>query len=185
MNVPNLLTVIRFSLIPLFGYFLFKEQYVVAVVLFLLSGLTDILDGYIARKYGLVTSWGKFADPLADKLMQITALILLCVVHKLIPYIVLLIVMAKELLLGAGMLFLYKKQNVIASANWYGKAATVIFYVAIVMTIVLKRIEKLKDPQADILVGVLIALAVVSTLFAFFMYAMEFRKIRKGDSTVS
>jgi len=106
-------------LIPVFGYYLLEGQYKVAVFLFLLSSLTDILDGYIARKFNMVTPWGKLADPLADKLMQLTATILLIIQEK-IPLIILFVVAAKELLMGAGSIFLYKKKNYVVSSNWYG-----------------------------------------------------------------
>jgi cardiolipin synthase len=99
-----------------------------------LGGITDVLDGYIARKFNLITSFGKLADPLADKMMQITALVLLTMQQK-IPAVILIIVIAKEAFMGAGSILLYKKENFVVSANWYGKLATVIFFVAIIFTL--------------------------------------------------
>ena len=166
MNIPNFLTVIRFILVPVFGVFMYTEQYYVAVALFIIAGATDVLDGYIARKYNLITPWGKVADPLADKLMQITALLMLTINTKL-PKVVILIVIAKELFMVIGGILLYKKDNFVVSANWYGKAATVIFYMAIIMVI-------FNIPYANQVV----AFAVIFTLFAFFMYSLTYRKIR-------
>lgn len=166
MNIPNILTAIRFIIIPVFGYYLFREQYPVAVALFLLGGLTDVLDGYIARKFNMITSWGKIADPVADKLMQITALVLLSIKNSNLV-VVLIIVIAKEIFMAIGSLLLYKKENIVASANWYGKMATVVFYFAIIMII-------FNAPYSNFFV----VLAVLSTLFAFFMYTMQYRKIR-------
>lgn len=171
MNLPNLLTLLRFAIIPFFGLYLFKENYAVATALFLLGGLTDILDGYIARKYNLVTAWGKLADPAADKLMQITALVLLTLQHK-IPIIVLIIIMAKEALMGVGSLFLYKKDNVVVSANWYGKMATVVFYFAVIMIIF--------NAPYSLISNIFIALALCSTLFAFVMYVYSYSRMRKS-----
>ena len=77
MNIPNLLTIIRFILIPLFVYFYFSnEQFSleIAAIVFILSGITDTLDGYIARRFNQVTRLGTVLDPLADKLMLITVL---------------------------------------------------------------------------------------------------------------
>lgn len=162
VNIPNILTAVRFVIIPVFGYFLYKEQYHTAVVLFLIGGLTDVSDGYIARKFNMVTSWGKLADPLADKLMQITALVLLTVQEK-IPKVILIIVVAKEAFMGAGSLLLYKQKNVVVSANWYGKVATVVFYFAIIMII-------FKAPYNQLF----IIIAVLATLFAFFMYSLTY-----------
>jgi len=147
---------------------LFNEFYTAAAILYSFGGLTDILDGYIARKFNMITSWGKLADPVADKLMQITAIMLLTIQKKL-PIIVLIIVAAKEAFMGLGSFVIYKKKNIVVSANWYGKMATVIFYFAIIMIIFDVR-------YSEIFVG----LAVFSTLFAFFMYSMSYAKIKKS-----
>ncbi|MGI6778318.1 MAG: CDP-alcohol phosphatidyltransferase family protein [Acetivibrionales bacterium] len=170
MNLPNILTGIRFILIPIFGYYLYREQYTTAVVLFLLGGITDVLDGYIARKYNLITSWGKLADPLADKLMQITALILLTIQHK-IPVLILVIITTKELLMGLGSILIYRNKKYVVSANWYGKMATVIFYFAVAAIIIFD----LNSLYNNIFIGI----AVLCTLFAFFMYLLSYIRINK------
>ena len=169
MNVPNILTAIRFLLIPIFGYFLNIEQYYIAVLLFLIGGITDVLDGYIARKFNLITSFGKLADPLADKLMQITALVLLTT-KEMIPPVILIIVVAKEAFMAAGSILLYRQDKVVVSASWYGKLATVVFYFAIVMII-------FKGPFNQIF----IVLAVLATLFAFTMYSLTYKKIKMSS----
>lgn len=174
MNIPNILTAIRFVIIPVFGYFLYKGPgyYVTALSLFLLGGLTDVLDGYIARKFDMITSWGKLADPVADKLMQITALVLLTMQER-IPMVVLIVVVAKECFMGLGSIFLYKKENHVVSASWYGKLATVVFYVGVIAVIVFN----LKEPYSGILMGI----AVLPTLFAFVMYSFTFNRIRRDS----
>lgn len=179
MNVPNILTALRFVLIPVFAYFLYTEHYVTAVILFLAGGLTDVLDGYIARKYNLVTSWGKIADPMADKLMQMTALVILSCSGK-IPVELLAIILAKETFMGIGAIVLYKQDNYVVSANWYGKLVTVVFYLAIVMLIFDKPFNQW------ILLGVpfnrlFFFLAVLSALFAFFMYVKAYQKIKRKN----
>lgn len=182
MNIPNILTGIRFLLVPVFGYYLLKEQYFAAILLFAIGGITDVLDGYIARKFDMITSFGKLADPLADKLMQITALVILSVQpNPLIPVPVAIIVVAKEIFMGIGSALLYKKGNTIVSANWYGKLSTVIFYFAIIATIIVKM-ERFNNSYTDILVGIFIVIAVIATLFAFLMYSLTFRKITKQSN---
>ncbi len=167
MNIPNFLTAIRFLLIPVFGYYLHVMDYYKAIAMFLLAGLTDVLDGFIARKFNMITTWGKLADPIADKLMQITALAFLTL-QKKIPPIVLIIVIAKETFMGVGTILLYKQDNVVVSANWYGKMATVVFYLAIIFAVFNKD-------YSDIFVFI----AVIATLFAFFMYSLKFVYIRR------
>lgn len=174
MNIPNILTLIRFVLIPVFGYYLYIGEFYVAVALFLAGGLTDVLDGLIARRFNMVTSLGKLADPLADKLMQITALVLLTIQHR-IPILVILIVIAKEGLMGAGSVLLLKRRNYVVSANWYGKMATVVFYIAIVASIVNEQFNIFSEMFSNIFIGI----AVLATLFAFLMYYLSFIRINK------
>lgn len=178
MNIPNILTVMRFIIIPVFGFYLHNEQYYISIFLFTLGGITDILDGYIARKYNLITSFGKLADPLADKLMQLTALVLLTI-QNLIPVVFLIIIVAKEVFMIMGSISLYKKENLVVSANWYGKLATVIFYFVIVMIFILEGFEV---PNSSIFIDVGTGIAVLFTLFAFFMYSVEYKKIKNTSN---
>jgi len=180
MNVPNILTILRFALIPLFAGYLSTRHYVAAVIIFLVGGLTDVLDGYIARKYNMVTSWGKIADPLADKLMQLTAMVILSIVLKLIPIELIAVVLAKEIFMGIGALVLYKQFNYVVSANWYGKATTVVFYLAIIMMLFNEPFGRWR------ILGVpfnllFFILAVVMALFAFSMYIRSYLKIRQQN----
>ncbi|HHW32293.1 MAG TPA: CDP-diacylglycerol--glycerol-3-phosphate 3-phosphatidyltransferase [Clostridiaceae bacterium] len=165
MNVPNILTAIRLLLIPSFAYFLYIESYKIAILLFALSGLTDILDGYIARRFNLVTSWGKLADPLADKLMQIAALIILTI-QGYIPLFILITVILKEIMMGIGSIILLKKKKYVVSANWYGKLATFVFFIAIIMIM-------LDMPYSNYL----IIAAFAFTIFAFINYVISYFKI--------
>lgn len=177
MNIPNIITVLRFVLIPIFGYFLITGQYLIGVVLFIIAGFTDVLDGLIARRFNMVTSWGKFADPIADKLMQVTALVVLAM-KGIIPLAIIVIVVAKEGLIAIGSILLYEKDDIVVTANWYGKMATVVFYLAIVMAIIF-RINNLVSPFADILVNTFMVVAVLSSLFALLMYFLTYKKIHK------
>ncbi|MFO7154584.1 MAG: CDP-diacylglycerol--glycerol-3-phosphate 3-phosphatidyltransferase [Caldicoprobacter oshimai] len=165
MNIPNILTVIRFCLIPVFIYVFYnpdiQNNVLWGIVVFIVAGATDLLDGYIARKYGLITKWGKLMDPLADKLMLITVLISLYV-KGIIPAPIILIVFVKEFLMIAGAAFLYKNRNIVVEANFFGKAATASFYVAVVATV-------LKLPYYNILLYI----AVVLTLIALVQYGYK------------
>jgi len=184
-NIPNVLTTLRLLIVPFLGYFMYTEKYIISIILFALGGFTDILDGYIARKYNMMTKWGKVFDPLADKSMQITALALL-VVHHFIPIIVLIIVVSKEALMIMGGILLYRKGKTVIGANWYGKLATVFFYFAILATIILS-LESLSNGYTSIAINVAIGLAVLCTLFALLMYIIiyfKFTKIYDKNSTL-
>ena len=93
-HVPNILTIIRFLLIPLIVFYIFTGNYIFAFIFFTLSGLTDIADGFIARKFNLISNFGKLMDPLADKLTQIATLASL-VFANIIPIWILLSYMEK------------------------------------------------------------------------------------------
>ncbi len=139
MNLPNILTLTRFFLIPGFIYVVFcypgaASGLIAGMAIFAFAGLTDLLDGYIARKYDMVTTWGKLMDPLADKLMLITVLVSLTI-KQLIPPFVVIVVIVKELLIIAGAAFLYKSQKVVVQANYFGKAASTAFFLAVVAVI--------------------------------------------------
>lgn len=136
MNLPNMLTLFRIILIPVF-VLVFRSghglSYQLALGIFLLAGLTDLLDGWIARKYNLITPFGTLMDPLADKLMLITVLICLAL-QSMIPYWVVAVVVLKEaVMIGGGIYLYYSKANIVIPANKFGKAATAAFYLAIIL----------------------------------------------------
>jgi cardiolipin synthase len=165
MNIPNMLTAIRFCLIPVFIFIFYNpnisNNVFWGIVVFGIAGITDFFDGYIARKYNLVTKWGKLMDPLADKLMLITVLISLYV-KGVIPKGVIVIVFIKEFLMIVGAFLLYKNREVVVEANFYGKTATAAFYVAVIAKVLNLRF-------ADILLFI----AVVLTLIALVQYGYK------------
>ena len=180
-HVPNILTIIRFILIPFIVYYITKEEYVLSFILLTLSGLTDILDGFIARKFNFITNFGKLVDPLADKLTQISILATL-VILKIIPSWILFIVILKEAIMIAGASFLYGKELVVSS-KWFGKLATVLFYIAIVCSFGIKywntSIYNSLDPSSILLPQFEIYiyyLALISTIFSLIMYFITFYK---------
>lgn len=167
--VPNTLTIIRFLLIPVIIFFIFSGNYILAFVFFTISGLTDIADGFIARKFNLISNFGKLMDPLADKLTQIATLASL-VLTNIIPIWILLIVLLKEFIMICGASFLYGK-NVVVYSKWYGKLATVLFYVAIVVSLLLKQFE-LTGIWENLDLG-LYTLALLTTIFSLLMYVKD------------
>ena len=107
-HIPNILTIIRFFLIPFIIIFALQSNYIVATIFLVLSGITDVVDGFIARKFNFITDFGKLMDPLADKCTQIATLLVL-VIQGIIPAWILVIVIIKEIMLVAGASFLYGK----------------------------------------------------------------------------
>ncbi|URZ02962.1 CDP-diacylglycerol--glycerol-3-phosphate 3-phosphatidyltransferase [Clostridium felsineum] len=132
MNIPNLLTLFRLFLIPCFIFAFFSNSnncLINSAIIFFTAGFTDILDGYIARKFNEITKYGTVLDPLADKLMLLTVLTCLSI-KGYIPILILIIMLAKEFSMIIIGIFLYGK-NIVIPANIWGKISTLIFYVAI------------------------------------------------------
>lgn len=177
LNLPNVLTILRFFLIPLFVLVFFssvKYNYLIAIGVFLLSGLTDVLDGFIARRYNMVTEFGKLFDPLADKLMILT--VLWCLAYKgYVPSIVFYIILFKELFMIVGSVILYGRIKIVVSANIYGKIATVLLYIAIISLLLNMKISLY-----------ILMIAVVFAIFALIVYTVkylsEYKKLKSTSN---
>ncbi len=166
-HVPNILTIFRFILIPFIVLNLANDKFVAAFVIFTISGLTDILDGFIARKFNFITNFGKLIDPLADKCTQIITLATLAI-KDIIPMWIIIIVILKEFIMVIGASFLYGKELVVSS-KWYGKLATVLFYIAIVCSLFIKEFNFTFNFSIYIYY-----LALISTIFSLLMYIKAF-----------
>jgi len=164
MKLPNILTVFRILLIPVFIFLFFSEMdnnLLYAFFVFAIAGVTDVLDGYIARKYDMITDLGKVLDPLADKLMLLSVLFCLTSM-SLIPLWILVLMIIKELLMIYGAIRLYfSKTQIIIQSNYYGKLATLAFYLAI--TLVLLELK-------GIIPVIILYFAVVVATIAFVNY---------------
>ena len=128
MNLPNKLTILRVILIPFFVVFMLFDitgaaDKWIALVIFCVASLTDMLDGKIARKYNLVTNFGKFMDPLADKLLVCTALICLTSMNRL-KVIVVLVIIAREFIIS-GFRLVASDNGIVIAASYWGKFKTV------------------------------------------------------------
>ena len=140
MNLPNQLTLFRVILVPFFVFFLLQSEIYsyfkwIALVIFAVASLTDLLDGKIARKYNLVTTFGKFMDPLADKLLVCSALIALIPLEA-IPAWATIIIIAREFIISGFRLVAAEKGVVIAASYW-GKVKTTVQMVMVCVMLVI------------------------------------------------
>lgn len=173
VNIANLLTLLRICMIPLAGYMFYISAFKLAAAVFFAACFTDVLDGFLARRLNLVTDVGKLLDPLADKGMQLTVLISLAFCGRM-PFAAVVIVLLKELLMFFGGLFLYRKK-IVVSANWYGKAATVLI-AACVMSVLL-----FYEKMSPALLFTVQWLPVLAAIFAFLLYFRSFMlTVREG-----
>lgn len=135
-TIPNLLSLLRLAMIPLLLWlYLEKEAYLWTAAVVVLSGITDIVDGIIARKYDLISDLGKALDPVADKLTQIAMLYCLGISFPEVQ-ILLVILVAKEVITGIMSLVSIRRTGKVEGAQWHGKVTTVLLYAMIIDRIV-------------------------------------------------
>ncbi|MBR5521062.1 MAG: CDP-diacylglycerol--glycerol-3-phosphate 3-phosphatidyltransferase [Oscillospiraceae bacterium] len=147
MNLPNKLTMLRFCLVPVFMVFMYIDNpysYLIALIVFAAASFTDFLDGSIARKYNMVTDFGKFMDPLADKLLTTVALIYLCL-NGMCHEVVICIVLAREFAVSGIRLIAAAnpKGGKVIAAGMMGKAKTVLQMVASMLGLLLMALNSL------------------------------------------
>ena len=177
MNLPNKLTILRVILIPVFLVVLFllpapANRYI-AVAIFVVASLTDFLDGYLARKWNMVSNFGKFMDPLADKLLVMAALVSMVQLGDLPSWVVILI-LAREFAI-TGFRTLAMEANIVMAASWWGKVKTTVQMVMIILVL-------LDLPFAGIsaIETILIGLAVFFTILSGADYIIKNKQVLRG-----
>ena len=178
MNLPNMLSLLRLCMVPLYVIVYFsgmKNAHLLALLVYALATFTDFLDGYLARKNNCITNLGKVLDPLGDKMLT-TAVLVCLLIDGIIPGWIVLIIVAKEVLMGLGGLVIHRKAKVeIPPSNYIGKTATVLFFVVCAILMLF---------NIDHTVAVaLVSLAVAVSLAAFVSYLCRFIRIMKLSKT--
>jgi len=167
MNLPNKLTTLRVIMIPFFVFFLLWQNgenhtfRMIALALFIIASLTDLLDGKIARKYNLVTDFGKFMDPLADKLLVCSAMICLIEKGQLAAWIVIIII-AREFIIS-GFRLVAADNGIVIAASYWGKFKTV-FQMLMVIVLILNIPNSFFAVLGTVLTYIALALTVVSLI---------------------
>ena len=174
-TIPNILTYIRFLLIAPFAYFFLNENYLPAALCVGFSGLSDCLDGFVARKFNQVTSLGKILDPIADKLTLLVVVVCM-VVYVPVVLPVLIVLLLKDVAMLAGGTDLIKKGLTPPAAKWYGKVGTILFYISVCIIVFIKAVFS-KDYYA--LDFILLSLTAVSMLFALYKYGIIYFQMIK------
>lgn len=179
MNLPNKLTVLRVILIPFFVAFLllspgndtFKW---IALAIFIVASLTDMLDGKIARKYNLITDFGKFMDPLADKLLVCSAMICLIELER-IPSWIVVIIIAREFVISGFRLIAADNGRVIAASYW-GK-----FKTTFQMIMVILMIADLPIDAVQLLTQIIMWVALALTIISLVDYLVKNKDVMSGE----
>lgn len=176
-NIPNILSVIRIILVLVFVVVFFLPiSKIWALIVFLTAGATDVVDGFLARKFNWITDLGKILDPFADKLMQCTVLVCLCI-ENVVPIWFLLIFFAKEimtLLLG---FIAIRRRSVVVVSKWYGKASVCLFYATIFLAVIFRYLCNWNIEGLNQLL--LFLPAAIMAVFAFGAYIGYYSKLSK------
>lgn len=178
MGIPNILSVCRILLIPVFLWVYLAADapggFLLAACILLASGLTDLLDGWIARRFHMVTALGRVLDPLADKLTQATVCAVLAIRYPQLAFLLVVFIL-KELLMMIGGFRLLRKNRDIAGARWFGKLYTFVFYA---ITLFVVGYQGLSE-QA---VFWLLMVAAGFMVFSFAMYIPVFLRLSRKPS---
>ena len=174
MNLPNKLTMFRVILIPFFVVFLLVDitsvDNWIALAIFIIASLTDMLDGMIARKYNLVTNFGKFMDPLADKLLVCSALVCLVELER-IPAWVVIIIIAREFIIS-GFRLIASDNGVVIAASYYGKFKTT--FQILMICLMIADIEEI-----SMFTMIVMWIAVILTVVSLIDYLVKNKDVMK------
>lgn len=166
ITIPNALSLVRLCMIPfILWIYIFKQQYMIAAILIVASGVTDVVDGFIARKFHMESDLGKVLDPIADKLTQIATMACLLYTYNYIA-LPLILLIVKEISVGILGLLEVRVTKKPTSARWHGKLATVSLYIMMAFHLFWRDL-----PIA--LSYVLVAISVACIMLTFVLYSMQ------------
>jgi cardiolipin synthase len=184
-NIPNILSTIRILLVGAFIYAFYCDypnNLKYALIIFLSAGLSDVIDGFLARKFNWITNLGKILDPFADKLMQCTVLVCM-LTKKLIPAWLVIPFICKEFLMLLGGLLIIKKRRFVVVSNVYGKMTVVLFYAAVALCIT-ARDYLAQHPLSLYAICILVLVAAISALINYATKYIKALKIIPEENTV-
>ncbi len=168
-TIPNLLSIFRILLLPIYLYFVLRQSFYVAGTIIVVSGLSDYLDGVIARRYNQVTDLGKVLDPFADKLTQLFLILSMAWYRPWLWLLFGLFLIKEGFMFVAGLIGLSKNIK-LSGAKWYGKVATAVIYVGMILLLLFPELPTLWA-------RVIFAVITYGLLQSFILYAVEYRKM--------
>jgi cardiolipin synthase len=174
MNLRNFLSLVRLALVPVFAGIFFtpgQDSHKWAALVYAIASLTDVLDGFIARRYHLTSRLGRILDPLADKLMAFTVLICISVA-QIVPYWAVVIFFMKEAAMGIGSMTIYQKMDDIMPSDILGKSATAVFFAVCITLMLFRNIP-------EIAATLMISGALILTIAALFNYFRKYNRYLK------
>ena len=167
LTIPNILSYFRLALIPIIVWlYCFEQNFKLAIIAITVSALTDIVDGFIARKFNMVSDFGKIIDPIADKLTQGTVILCLTMQYDLMIGLVIFFVIKEFLIAFLGWLII-KRHDVVNSAKWFGKVNTVVLYFSMMFLLLFPSMN-------TAIANIIILICFVSMSIALLLYIRFF-----------
>lgn len=173
-TIPNILSYLRILMIPPFMYLFLKGKYIESAIVIVLSGLSDCIDGFLARRLNQITQLGKMIDPVADKLTLIAVGFCLSVIEPMIIPVIFILAL-KDILMLIGASVLLKKHIMPVASAWYGKVGTVCFYVSVAAIVVFDMI--LKFENFGIVSFIMLSVTAVIMIYSLIRYYLIFRAL--------
>lgn len=175
INVPNMLSLLRIFIIVPFIIFFIKERYIISGIMLAISGISDMLDGFIARKFHCVTRLGQILDPVADKLTLAAVVICLGIKFPSLLVIVIILLFKDSFMLIGGFILLKNGIDPPAS-QWYGKLATAFFYFSVIAIVGTKAIFDMDIPKITFILLTITAVLMVFSLINYFLLFLNLMK---------
>ena len=184
-TIPNIICLVRILLITPFVEFFLNKQYDWAGLIIVLSGLSDCVDGFIARKFNQESELGKILDPLADKLTLLAVGVCLSVIEPFfLPVIIILVL--KDILMLIGSSKVVKMGIIVPKSKWYGKLGTVMFYITVTFIVFVEIVQSMENPiiyisesDGKFISMIMLCITAAMMIFAFVKYSFMYRDIMK------
>lgn len=178
LNIPNTLTAVRLVLVIPFVIYFMNEQYLKAILVLGVSGLTDILDGTIARRFHQFTELGQMLDPLSDKLTQLAMAICLAFKQPILIPLLAIFVLKETAMLSAAIFLISKNKKKPSGSKWYGKTATALFYLSFAVIVALKAVWNFESFPLSVF---LLSATAGFMIYAFVKYSQTYFAIMNSD----
>ena len=178
--IPNCITVFRIILVFVFMYFFnsgYDNHNIISGIVFIVAGISDVLDGYLARKFKLQSDFGRLMDPFADKLLQITVAFCIASVEKSLMWVPVVLIL-KELVMILGAARLLKKENIVVSANKFGKISSTLYFLVFMIILFFPDI----NPQIK---QIMCASFIITSVIAFLVYMQNYIQIYKEKNKIN
>ena len=177
-SIPNILSYIRIALVPLIvATFFSRDHRTLSTVLIIISGLTDCVDGFIARRFNMITDFGKIIDPIADKLTQFTVVFCLGFEYSLLFWLAGLLLF-KDFFVGIMGLAVMRRADMVDGARWYGKLATIMFYLIVTYLLVFSP----AGAAAHLMIALCIGFMLLSLVMYTIRYSLLLFRNPKGEN---